>query len=481
MSVTNITQPTVTNQSSSLTPASGAGIDYAVWAASTNAAVGTGNNPTTGNAQVGDIGTTGQVRRSVFGFDLEDTVMPAQLTAATLKLYYRGALGNATTAGGAVSLYHGSTLSIASGASGTQLQATFGLANWTDTGLNVIESPSAAQGYYSVNVTSQVLADLTGDPARAADVMSHFLIRWDKEGTTNAYLTFDALEGTSGDPVLELTLAPAPVEGTSGQQFSTWADAVGGLTGYAPNEPGPTNPWPLLTEYALGTDPTTLTLGLIPATPTNATEQLGTYQLQSLVVSNATNVYLTLQHNFNREADDIEIAFRESSNLVSWVEPLVLTPPYDGSSSNRSLVGPGSLATHPNVVTVVTNAAGTNSLVATARITVRSSKPVASQTAGYFTLAVRPTVAAASAPTQLRATDHAGVLLEWNGSLEQGVFVIERSPAGMGAFVTVGQSDITQFTDTTATIGQTYDYRIRAVNAAGASAWSNLATATRFD
>ena len=322
LSVTSITQPTVTNQSSSLTPASGAGIDYAVWAASTNAAVGTGNNSTTSNAQVGDIGTTGQVRRSVFGFDLEDTVMPAQLTAATLKLYYRGALGNATTAGGAVSLYHGSTLSIASGAPGTQLQATFGLTNWTDTGLNVIESPSAALGYYSVNVTSQVLADLTGDPARAADVMSHFLIRWDKEGTTNAYLTFDALEGTRGDPVLELTLAPAPVEGTSGQQFSTWADAVGGLTGYAPNEPGPTNPWPLLTEYPLGTDPTTLTLGLIPATPTNATEQLGKYQLQSLVVSNATNVYLTLQHNFNREADDIEIAFRESSNLVSWVEPL---------------------------------------------------------------------------------------------------------------------------------------------------------------
>jgi hypothetical protein len=358
------------------------------------------------------------------------------------------------------------------------------MSGWTDTGLSVVENPSAAQGYYTVDVTPRVLADLQNDPGRAAvdgatnHVMSHFLIRWDKEGATNAFLTFDAEEGTVGDPSLELTIGTPPAQVTI-QTYNSWAEKIGGLAGYAPGQSGPTNHWPLISEYALGTDPTTPTLGLVPATTAANFQQLGTYSLQNLVVSNTPNLYLTLNFDFNREADDIEIAVRESSNFLNFADSLVLQPPYDGSSPARSLTGPGSLAAHPNVVSVQDNPTNISSPSLTAHITARSSIPVPARPSGYMTIAVRSTVVSATAPTNLRATDHFGILLEWEGTAEKGGFAIERSPAGAATFTPVGRSEVAQFTDTTAVVGQAFDYRVRAVNAAGVSAWSNLATARR--
>ena len=91
-----------------------------------------------------------------------------------------------------------------------------------------------------------------------------------------------------------------------------------------------------------------------------------------------------------------------------------------------------------------------------------------------------------AAPTGLTATAQAAgpqVLLTWtdNATTETG-FVIERSDNG-GAFVqlvTVGPRNNTgtvSYTDPAVLIGNTYDYRVSAVNLAGSSAPSNIATA----
>jgi predicted phage tail protein len=91
-----------------------------------------------------------------------------------------------------------------------------------------------------------------------------------------------------------------------------------------------------------------------------------------------------------------------------------------------------------------------------------------------------------AAPTNLTATLQAGpqVLLSWrdNASNETG-FVIERSIGG-GAFttlLTVGARTGTgtvSYTDTTVVQGNSYSYRIAAVNAAGMSGYTNTASVT---
>jgi FtsP/CotA-like multicopper oxidase with cupredoxin domain len=88
------------------------------------------------------------------------------------------------------------------------------------------------------------------------------------------------------------------------------------------------------------------------------------------------------------------------------------------------------------------------------------------------------------APTSLTATVQAGpqVLLTWtdNDTAETG-FVIERA-IGAGAFttlITVGPRNNTgsvSYTDTTVAAGNTYAYRVAAVNSAGLSAYSNTAS-----
>lgn len=194
-----------------LTTLVGVGLDYSLYAGSTGAASAAAVNRSTPNAQVGDINNSSQVRRSVFAFDIPETIPAGNLASARLKLYYRGPANGAIAAGGAVSLFHRETASFWSGNTDGELLPSFGLNQWSDTGLDMLPSPSEASGYYTVDVTDQVRADLQSDPTRppvdgvSNRVMSHFLIRWDLEGTPNAFLTFDAVEGTAGDPVLELT------------------------------------------------------------------------------------------------------------------------------------------------------------------------------------------------------------------------------------------------------------------------------------
>jgi FtsP/CotA-like multicopper oxidase with cupredoxin domain len=90
-------------------------------------------------------------------------------------------------------------------------------------------------------------------------------------------------------------------------------------------------------------------------------------------------------------------------------------------------------------------------------------------------------------PSGLTATAQSttSILLGWtdNATNETG-FTIQRSSSsafsGTPTSFTVGAGVVT-FTDTTATVLTTYYYRVRATNAAGASAWSNVANVTTPD
>lgn len=97
--------------------------------------------------------------------------------------------------------------------------------------------------------------------------------------------------------------------------------------------------------------------------------------------------------------------------------------------------------------------------------------------------ATTPPPAPPDAPSALSATaaSTSRIDLFWtdNASNEDG-FKIERSPGGMGSWTeiaTVG-ANVTTHPDTGLPQGTTYDYRVRAYNAGGNSAYSNTASAT---
>jgi hypothetical protein len=293
--------------------------------------------------------------------------------------------------------------------------------------------------------------------------MSHFLIRWDNEGTFDADLTFDAVEGSVGDPILELHLDAGTTVTKSGSNYSEWLAGLGGLGEIDPAGAGPTNQWPLIVEYGLGSDPATYTAGWIKGTNGPTSQQLGSYAVQ--------DNYLTMCFDLNREAADIEVVVSESTNLIDWADTLVLQPPY----SNAAI----QIGSNPSVVEVADNEASNGYPVATTRITTRGGNVVDDEPKGFLKLEVRPTVAAPSIPLSLIATSHDGILLEWSGGGEHELFIIERASAGTGTFTRLAETSNCQFVDTSAVSGQSYDYRVRSLNAAGATEWSNTATIMR--
>jgi len=259
-------------------------------------------------------------------------------------------------------------------------------------------------------------------------------------------------------------LSGLPTTPEEGSRYSSWAESVG-MGNYDPAKAGPTNELPLFAEYAIGSDPTTVTEGLIRGTNAPTAQQLASYDIPVSL----SNGYMTLIFDFNRDANDVELVVAESTNLVDWTESLVLHPPYTDTSG---------LASSSTVVQVFDNAPGSYS-ADTTRVTARSTFTIDDELKGFIALKVRPAVAPAETPLELNADSHRGILLEWSGSVENGEFIIERSPAGSGSFVEITRTENYQFTDTSAANGQTYDYRVRAVNAAGATDWSNTAFITR--
>jgi len=271
----------------------------------------------------------------------------------------------------------------------------------------------------------------------------------------------------AGCPFSNITLATQDLSvlgsiPDNGLNYSDWMAEVGDLDQLDPAAAGPTNQWSLMTEYGLGSDPSTYTAGMIKGTNAPTAQQLGSYAIG--------DDYLTLSFDFNRDAGDVEVVVSESTNLVDWTDTLVLQPPYADTAS---------LATNLMVLSVSDNAPATGYPVPTTRITARGGRALADESAGFLKLVVRPVVAAAATPLSLNAVSHEGILLEWAGGEAQALFVIERAPAGTGSFTKIAETGNYQYTDSTAVSGQSYDYRVRAINAAGLSSWSNIANTTR--
>ncbi len=86
-----------------------------------------------------------------------------------------------------------------------------------------------------------------------------------------------------------------------------------------------------------------------------------------------------------------------------------------------------------------------------------------------------------SAPQNLTgaALSNAGITLTWNQLPDEYGWKLERSARGTGAWQQIAELrwDFTSFTDTGLSQATAYDYRIRAWNGAGASAYSNTLTA----
>ena len=110
--------------------------------------------------------------------------------------------------------------------------------------------------------------------------------------------------------------------------------------------------------------------------------------------------------------------------------------------------------------------------------------PSATAVSPFSNMATNAPVPAPSAPTGLSATalTPTSIQLKWTdtSTIETG-FTIQRStsttfPANPTTF-TVG-ANVTTFTDTSVVAVRTYYYRVRAFNATGPSAWSNVASAT---
>jgi fibronectin type 3 domain-containing protein len=90
-----------------------------------------------------------------------------------------------------------------------------------------------------------------------------------------------------------------------------------------------------------------------------------------------------------------------------------------------------------------------------------------------------------AAPRELRATaaSPTRVDLRWGNVSGETGYRIERRLDGTDTWVkvTLTAADVTAFSDTTVLPGMTYLYRVRAVSAAGSSAWSNTASAKTPD
>jgi FtsP/CotA-like multicopper oxidase with cupredoxin domain/fibronectin type 3 domain-containing protein len=109
--------------------------------------------------------------------------------------------------------------------------------------------------------------------------------------------------------------------------------------------------------------------------------------------------------------------------------------------------------------------------------------PTITTTAISEVLAVTPPPVAPAAPEFLTATAEAGpqVSLAWTDmATDETGFVVERSTDGgvnFSVLATLGVNAIS-YVDLAVTAGNTYDYRVAAFNAGGASAYSNTASAT---
>ena len=166
-------------------------------------------------------------------------------------------------------------------------------------------------------------------------------------------------------------------------------------------------------------------------------------------------------------------------------------------------LAPGGVAAFASTVAGTTNLSVTWSVVETAGGSVDASgRYTAPQATGTFHVRAQsvadPTVAATAvvlvttappppsppvAPTNAVSSSatSTSISVSWtdNASDEDG-YLVERSASASAGFAQVGTTaaNATSYTDGGLTVATTYYYRVRATNAAGNSAWSNVASAT---
>lgn len=100
---------------------------------------------------------------------------------------------------------------------------------------------------------------------------------------------------------------------------------------------------------------------------------------------------------------------------------------------------------------------------------------------GTVVIVATPSPPAAPSALNAVAISATRVDLSWTDNASDEVeFEIERAPAGSGTWAALDTAaeDATSYSDTTVVAETAYDFRVRAVNADGNSAWSNTASAT---
>ena len=223
----------------------------------------------------------------------------------------------------------------------------------------------------------------------------------------------------------------------------------------------------LVKNYALGVG-----LAGAPQTLFQPTTQNGYPSLT--VPPGGTGTYLTETFDFNIRANDVQIDVQASADptFATGVTTLLsLTPPYGGTSGNHSLSGFGGLKDNPFVLAVDGNNTSVQETYV-ARVTVRDSAPTASFSSRFMRLNITPAsgVSPPSAPPISAAgysASSGGIVFFFSSAPASGAYVIERSVSASSTFNVIGTSTSTSFLD--AASSDTYNYRLRTVNSAGAS------------
>lgn len=151
----------------------------------------------------------GKLGRACWTFDLDDTIDPAAVVSATLHVQLKTKVG---TLPANASLYHSQTSTVGgSNATPSQRAQIYHDASFVDTGIDLAE-PSTPNGWYSFDVTSQVISDLAND---AGDCLAAFRANIDGVERTsdlapgNRYVFASADDLPAIRPYLEIVLADA--------------------------------------------------------------------------------------------------------------------------------------------------------------------------------------------------------------------------------------------------------------------------------
>ncbi|WP_309396261.1 hypothetical protein [Cerasicoccus maritimus] len=202
--------------------------------------------------------------------------------------------------------------------------------------------------------------------------------------------------------------------------------------------------------------------------------------------------FLAMTFDFNVRASDIAIEVQASSDLITWDTILELTPPYTDISGEQSLTGFNGLIYQPVVMALEGNVSDVQD-VYTARITVRDSEPYDGNNSRFMRIHVDTgTVTTPVTQPVLTSTlyyedgNFESIILNWTGDpvyetgsdTLNGAYHIERAVGEddfelLAVVITALTNGNFRYVDESASAGNTYTYRVRAVSIDGAGTYSD--------